>query len=65
MMVFAHYESMGVLKDINEGFAPPERLTTSEWAVKYFQLPPTSAEPGNWYPDGSLSTTEGNYGRTF
>ncbi|MGK7949940.1 MAG: phage terminase large subunit family protein [Xenococcaceae cyanobacterium] len=42
---------MGVLNKINCGFAPPERLTTSEWAEKYFQLPPTSAEPGNWYRD--------------
>ncbi len=65
MLIFAHYISMGVLQDINLGFATPERLTTSEWAAKYFQLSPTSAEPGNWNRDRSLSATKGNYGCSF
>lgn len=36
---------------IQKSFKPPERLSVSEWAAKYFMLPITSAEPGRWNPE--------------
>ena len=35
-------------KSFAQGLKPPENMTVSQWANKYFKLPSTSAEPGQY-----------------
>ncbi|MEM8828779.1 MAG: phage terminase large subunit family protein [Cyanobacteria bacterium P01_G01_bin.19] len=44
-------EAKALLKEAFQEFTPPPRIKPSVWGAAYFQLPETSAEPGNWNPE--------------